>query len=98
MRLQLQHWLSWTSHVQDLNIVAVDVECTHVIRVRGVERNPQERRRRRPPRCSSSLRGHARGLGCRGLIQDGRVLERPEVKRTERAVRADGHEDVGGPG
>lgn len=98
MRLELHNRLTRTAHVQYLHFAPVHMERRHVIRVARIERNPQKRARRR----AGAGRGRGRGWRevFRGgrLVQDRRVLERAQVERAQRAVRADRDEDVGAPG
>ena len=87
MGAQFHHGCAGAAHVKYLDVRAVLVEGAHVVRVAWVERDAQQRGRWRPA---------SRGLVLWrwGLVEDGAVLEAPQIERAQRAVRADGDEDI----
>lgn len=87
MRAQLHYGGTRAAHVKYLDVRAVLVECTHVVWIAWVERDAQQRRRWWPTRRRLVLwRGR--------LVQDGAVFKAPQIECAQRAVCADGHEDV----
>ena len=87
MCAQLHHGRSGAAHVEDLNVGAVLVERAHVVCVARVERDAQQRRRRR---AAAWRLVFGRGR----LVQDRAVFETPQIERAQRAVRPDGNENV----
>ena len=87
MSAQLHHGRARATHIEDLDIAAVLVEGAHVVRIAGVERDAEERRR---------WWAAGRGLVFRRgrLVEDSAVLETAQVECAEGAVRANGYEYV----
>lgn len=97
MRPQLHHRRPRTPHIQYLHIRPVHRERRHIIIIRRIERDPQQRTRRWS-RARTRRRRHRRVLRWWSFIEDGGMLEGTKIECAEGTICANGNEDVGGAG
>jgi len=91
---QFNDRLPGTSHVQDLDVRAVHMEGRHIILVRRIECDPQQRRGRWACRSGRVRRGRWYILGRRCFVQNGRMLQTAQIEGAQASIGAHRHEDV----